>query len=155
VIADAPAIDGARIFGAIVPVIRVFDGFTRKCALARDADTEGTHQAELASSAILDWHAFAYALGTAVLGTPVSVVAVVGVFAFRRSTAAAIATVSTVSASTTIPTAAGGLASNKRYSAECDQADQSKQVPHRNLPGMPALLRSLSKVSRHVPCCYT
>jgi hypothetical protein len=85
VIADTPAIDGARIFGAIVPVVAVLGGFTWNSAFARNADTEGTHQAELASSAILDWHAFAYALGAAVLSTPVSVVAVVVALAFGHA----------------------------------------------------------------------
>jgi hypothetical protein len=104
VIADTPAIDGARIFGAIVPVVAVLRGFTRNSAFARNADTGGTHQAERASATILDWHALAHALGAGVLGALIPVVAVVLALAFGHAarTAASSRTATTSRATATI-----------------------------------------------------
>jgi hypothetical protein len=106
VIADTPAIDGARIFGAIVPVVAVLGGFTRKSAFTGDADTGGVERDERALGTILDWHALAHALGAGVLGTLVPVVALVGALAFSRTTSSTIttrATTSTIARSLTAP----------------------------------------------------
>jgi hypothetical protein len=109
VIADTTAIDGARIFGAIVPVVAVLGGFTCKSAFDRGADTDGAELAQRALGTILDWRALAHALGAGVLGTLVPVVALVGALAFWHAPASAVATHAAV---TTITTCARGLAAS-------------------------------------------
>jgi hypothetical protein len=100
VIADTPAVDGARIFGAIVPVIAVLGGFTCKSTFARDADTDGAEIAQRALRTILDGPALAHACGAQILGASVPVVAVFGTLTFRHSAASAIASLTTASAVT-------------------------------------------------------
>jgi hypothetical protein len=149
VIANTPAIDGARIFGAIVPVVTVLGGFTCKPALARDADTEDGHEIapQRASGTILDWPAaLAHALRAHVLGALVPVVAVVGALAFRHAAGSTVASDTAVAAHTagaTVSAVTSRATRARRFATthhgQRKHTHKSKQVTHINLPGCGAV----------------
>jgi hypothetical protein len=123
VVADTPAIDGARIFGAIVPVVAVLGGFTCKSAFACLANTEGGELAQRASGTILDWPAaLAHALGAQILAALVPVLAVFRVLAFRRTADSTIATHSAAPSRATAPAVASRLSApnQRKYAQRAD-----------------------------------
>jgi len=102
VTANTPAIDGARIFGAIVPVVTVLGGFTSRSATACLADTQGGELAQRALGTILDWPAaLAHALGAQIHAASVPVVAIFGALAFGHTAGSTTTAVTTIATTTT------------------------------------------------------
>jgi hypothetical protein len=132
VIANTPAIHGARIFGAIVPVVTVLGGFTSKSATARLADTEGGELAQRASGTILDWPAaLAHALGAQIHAAIVPVVTVLGALALRHCAAGT--TVAADPTRTAVTTGAAFARCARRFAphqGQREHAQESNQIAH-------------------------